>query len=120
MTKYLDFADGGFVAMQWHVKYHEAILRRMKKKLLSHMPAQIVAHTGLTAILPDCLTSVDFVQPVLTVRLGFFTWCLTVSHAAINLMECNFDFPTRVEALLWRVASLALLVDLFAWGGSRF
>jgi hypothetical protein len=62
----------------------------------------------------------DFVQPVLTLRLGFFTWGLTVSHAAIQLTEWNFDFPTRVEVLLWRVASLALLLDLLRGGWSRY
>lgn len=58
----------------------------------------------------------DYVQPPLTLRLAFSTWAITVLHASIHMLEWNFEFATATEKLLWRVGSLALLLDLFAWG----
>lgn len=46
----------------------------------------------------------------------FSLFCWTTAYAALHLVGWNFEFPTRVEALLWKVSSLVITgVTVIFW-----
>jgi hypothetical protein len=58
----------------------------------------------------------DYTPPPQSVQLALLTWVLSLLHGAIHVAGWNFPFLTPVEQYLWRSASIAMIVILFAWG----
>ena len=46
-------------------------------------------------------------------KLALFCW--TLAYAALHLIGWNFEFPTRIESLLWRISSLTVTLTTFIW-----
>lgn len=46
-------------------------------------------------------------------KIALFTW--TLAYAALHLIGWNFDFPSNIEQLLWRISSLTVTLTTFLW-----
>lgn len=46
-------------------------------------------------------------------KMALFTW--TLAYAALHLIGWDFEFPTRSEQLLWRIASMTVTLTTFVW-----
>lgn len=46
-------------------------------------------------------------------KLALFTW--TLAYAALHLLGWNFEFPSKIEQLLWRISSLTVTLTTFLW-----
>lgn len=44
---------------------------------------------------------------------SFALFFINMAYSAVHVIGWNFDFPTEVERLLWRVSSIAIIVTTF-------
>lgn len=58
----------------------------------------------------------DYSPPPPTGKEATFIWVISVAHAGIHCAGWDFEFPTWIEMVLWRISSLTLLV-VMAIGG---
>ncbi|KAH8670174.1 hypothetical protein BGZ60DRAFT_450079 [Tricladium varicosporioides] len=58
----------------------------------------------------------DYSPPPPTGKEATFIWLISIVHAGIHLIGWNFDFPTRIEKLLWRISSIVLVVIMLVGG----
>ena len=68
----------------------------------SNFPNRNFRHTKIFALLGNSLS--DF---------GIYIWCtLPIAYGGIHLSAWNFEFPTEVERLLWKIAAICTMAGM--------